>query len=59
MSTAAWFALTAVIFFVVVFGIVMLSGIRLTGKQIDDDPDVRRHVDPDQRDEDFPVNADF
>jgi hypothetical protein len=59
MSTTTWFVIAAVVFFAVVFAVVMLSGIRLTGKQIDDDPDVRKHVDPDQRDEDFPVAADF
>jgi hypothetical protein len=59
MTTTAWFAISAIVFFAVVFAIVMLSGTRLTGKQIDDDPDVRKHVDPEQRDEDFPVNADF
>ncbi len=59
MTTTAWFAISAIIFFVVVFAIVMLSGIRLTGKQIDDDPDVRKHVDPEQRDDDYPVTADF
>ena len=59
MSTTAWFFLAAVVFFAAVFAVVMLSGIRLTGQQIDEDPDVRKHVDPDQRDEDFPVSAEF
>ncbi len=59
MSTTAWFAISAIVFFAVVFAIVVLSGTRLTGKQIDDDPDVRKHVDPEQRDDDFPVSADF
>ena len=59
MTTTAWFAISAIIFFAVVFAIVMLSGTRLTGKQIDDDPDVRKHVDPEQRDDDYPVTADF
>jgi hypothetical protein len=59
MTTTAWFAISAIVFFAVVFAIVVLSGTRLTGKQIDDDPDVRKHVDPEQRDDDFPVSADF
>jgi len=59
MSTTAWFLLAAVIFFTAVFAVVMLSGVRLTGKQIAEDPDIRKHVDPDQRDDDFPVSAEF
>lgn len=59
MSMSARFYLAAAIFFAVVFAVVMLSGTRLTGKQIDEDPDVRKHVDPEQRDDDFPVSADY
>lgn len=48
-----------VIFLVAVFAVVMSVGTRLTGKQIHDDPDVRKHVDDDHKDDDFPVDAEF
>ncbi len=54
-----WIVLSAAIFFAVVFAIVMSSGIRLTGKQIEEDPDARRNVEPDKRDADFPVDVDY
>ena len=59
MSATVWIFISAAIFLVAVFGVVMASGIRLTGKQIEEDPDVRRLVEPDQRDEDFPVDVDY
>lgn len=49
----------ALLFFVAVYFIVNAAGTRLTGKQIDEDPDVRRHADPSDRDRDFPVDADL
>jgi hypothetical protein len=54
-----WIVLSAAIFFAVVFAIVMSSGIRLTGKQIEEDPDARKNVEPDKRDADFPVDVDY
>ena len=58
-STIAFVVVAAVVFFGLVFFAVNAFGTRLTGKQIDEDPDVRASVDPKDRDEDFPVNADF
>ncbi|MEP1124088.1 MAG: hypothetical protein ABJH68_09400 [Ilumatobacter sp.] len=49
----------AVVFFGLVFVAVNAAGTRLTGKQIDEDPDVRKHVDPDKRDDDFPIDSEF
>lgn len=57
--TIAFVIVAAVIFFGLVFAALNLAGTRLTGKQIDEDPDVRQHVDPKQRAEDFPVSAEF
>jgi len=52
-------AVAAIAFFGLVFAAVNLFGTRLTGKQIAEDPDVRGHVDPEVRDDDFPVTADY
>ncbi|MGB3734727.1 MAG: hypothetical protein WA964_07210 [Ilumatobacter sp.] len=49
----------AVVFFGLVFAAVNLAGTRLTGQQIQEDPDVRKSVDPELRDDDFPVSADY
>lgn len=58
-STLVLVALAAVVFFVLVFFIVNAVGTRLTGKQIEEDPDVHNHVEPDKRGDDFPVDAEF
>ena len=39
--------------------IVMAAGTRLTGKQIAEDDAVRSHVDPEDRDDEFPTAADY
>lgn len=52
-------AVVAVIFFVAVYAVVNAAGTRLSGRQIDEDPAVRKHVDPDVRDDDFPVKAEY
>ncbi len=61
MSTTAilFVAAAAMIFFIVVFLVVMGAGTRLTGKQIDEDPDARSAVEPDKREDDFPIDAEF
>ena len=58
-STLIVIAIAALIFFALVFLAVNAFGTRLTGKQIEDDPEVRKDVDPEQRGDDFPVDADF
>jgi len=58
-STIILVVVAAVVFFGLVFAAVNIAGTRLTGKQIQEDPDVRDNVDPDLRDEDFPVRADY
>lgn len=57
--TLALVAIGIVAFFVLIYFAVNTLGTRLTGKQIDEDPDVRRHVDPEHRDEDFPIDSQF
>ena len=59
MSPIVWVIVAAAVFFLAVFAVVMVSGTRLTGKQIAEDPDARKGVDPDKRDEDFPLDADY
>lgn len=57
--TIVLIAIAIVAFFVLIYFAVNALGTRLTGKQIDEDPDVRRHVDPEHRDDDFPVESEF
>lgn len=52
-------AIAAVVFFGAVFAAVNAFGTRLTGKQIQEDPELRNHVEPELRDEEFPVRADY
>jgi hypothetical protein len=42
-----------------IYTAVVSVGTRLTGKQIKEDPEVRKDVAPDQRDQKFPLDADF
>lgn len=51
--------IAAIVFFGLVFFIMNAVGTRLTGKQIEEDPDVREHVEPSKRNDDFPIDADF
>lgn len=57
--TLAIFVVAALVVMGATYAIVMAAGTRLTGRQIDEDEAVRQHVDPDDRDDDFPVDADF
>jgi len=57
--TLIFVALAALAFFVLVYLLVNAAGTRMTGKQIDEDPDVRSKVPPEERDKDFPIDAEF
>lgn len=51
--------IAAAVVMAAIYFVVNVAGTRMTGEQIDDDPDVRRHVDPDKQNDDFPLDADF
>ncbi len=57
--STALIAVAILVFFVGVYFAFNAVATRLTAKQIDEDPDVRRHVDPEHRDEDFPIDSEF
>jgi uncharacterized protein YneF (UPF0154 family) len=58
-TSIALVAVAVLVFFVVVYFLFHALGTRLTAKQIEEDPDIRRQVDPEHRDEDFPIDTDY
>lgn len=57
--TLVFVGLAAVAFFVLVYFLVNAAGTRLTGKQIDEDPDVRAKAAPDERTKDYPIDTEL
>jgi hypothetical protein len=59
MSEAVIFIVGALVFAVTVYGAVMAGGLALTRREFDEDEELKRRVDDDQRDATLPTRAEY
>jgi hypothetical protein len=59
MSEAVIFIVGALVFAVTVYGAVMAGGLALTRRELDEDEELKRRVDDDQRDATLPTRAEY